>query len=464
MGDEREFKVIKDEDALREFGFGKKVMCNGETRSGEEVFLESLAQIIDIDRADGKSGKVGEVVGYQFSELYPRTLGPPFDANTKSRVYKLIFDAVPEDFGNRGLAVRHDVIMKRDCDKRGSDVSDETFNIRRAVHIGAGNIPPQAYLDEGGAEKQILPIYLSGYVGEFNKRQVSAEQYLPHLNLQEILGVTDDPETIDKAVKKALDPVVLLHELLPIYRHKLEEAFGGPINGFDIDSNVFSLINLTDTLSKEASVIGLTEDERETLVKAFKHFTVKYVQNPELTTYIQIDGFPRHDILCSLVDAGNIRPGSRATHLGALLGHPSVYNKIKLRGSDIFSIFCRYIQTYLGKVEQIQGVRDEHIDKNQLNIGESPGLGLTITGLALATSYGVFDKAVREAGGTIHHYGSGSIDFRDFMLPAQEQLQILQEMGSTEDRKQARNIEIIYERKAIFKNRLHSIEGIREAK
>jgi len=223
---------------------------------------------------------------------------------------------------------------------------------------------------------QIFPRILRDKSGAFKKRRQILLETIREETLEE--KVAREGVAGLSTLSESLNPVVLLHELLPaqIARHK---DYGGSeldqiIKRID-DRDVFtnSTLKYLELLSGE-HIGGARRCELEKVTSELFYPLANPSDKNFFITTIQKDGYPFHNMFVSLIDGGSVVYGHRALHLGCLLGHPGIYNKLPVildnladtSGERVASRkkenLSRLISSYLSKCRLL--VSAEGLDRN----------------------------------------------------------------------------------------------------
>ena len=225
-------------------------------------------------------------------------------------------------------------------------------------------------------QTQIFPRILRDKSGAFKKRR----QLLLELIREETLEEKVSREGIAglSTLSESLNPVVLLHEMLPAKIAKYKDYGGSELD--QIIKRIDDRDVFTPSILKYLELLGgkhISGTQKYELEKVTSEL-ISPLANPSdknfFITTIQKDGYPFHNMFVSLIDGGSVVYGHRALHLGCLLGHPGIYNKLPVildnladtSGERVASRkkenLSRLISSYLSKCRLL--VSAEGLDRN----------------------------------------------------------------------------------------------------
>ncbi|MBU2496794.1 MAG: hypothetical protein KJ767_01935 [Nanoarchaeota archaeon] len=242
------------------------------------------------------------------------------------------------------------------------DSPEEGYEIEKAIlTVATKNIPLDDYSFANRPKIQLFPQLLSiggTAANEFDLRKILLLEKIGKKSLEERFLEKEHADW--RCVVPALNPVILLHQKLPQYEDEIYSLLhpNGKrkqrIERFDKDyylrkfsKYVSILANKDAFLSKKTDIYSKEIDEENTK-KAFNLIAESLMEpkNPKMVTFIQKDGYPWHNMIESLVDAGGVVHGHRAFHLGTLIGHPSIFLKLEDRERAIKEITKSYIERW----------------------------------------------------------------------------------------------------------------------
>ena len=238
---------------------------------------------------------------------------------------------------------------------------EDAYEIEKAIlTISTKNIPLDDY-SFSNRKIQLFPQLLSiegSAAREFDLRKILLLEKIGKKSLEERFLEKEHADW--RCVVPALNPMVLLHERLPKYKDEIDSLIdpGGKrkikLERFDKDyylrkfaRYVLILANKDAFLSKKMDMFS-TEINEENTKKAFSLIAEQLImpKYEEMITFIQKDGYPWHNMIESLVDAGGVVYGHRAFHLGTIVGYPTVFLKLEDRENAIKEITKSYIERW----------------------------------------------------------------------------------------------------------------------
>ena len=278
-------------------------------------------------------------------------------------------------------------------------------------------MPPAIYRDLlPDHELQAFPMLLSINSKAFGKRRSLLLQAIKEETLED--RVSESNMSGLSTILNALNPVVLLHEVMPRRMKESELELLKNNESLDLkrieNGNYFvgSVIQYLEIIN-EREISGT---QKEGLTRGIKEIADKLI-NPTnkdfMITTIQKDGFPFHNMFISLVDAGGVVYGHRAFHLGCLLGHPSVYGRLW----DPKENLNKTISAYLSKCR---------IAGNGSGYLLSGGRELEKELLDATYAAAIFGN-LKVAAGIIHHRSGESI--KPYLNTAEDQLKYFGDRG-----------------------------------
>jgi hypothetical protein len=141
----------------------------------------------------------------------------------------------------------------------------------------------------------------------------------------------------------ALDLPVFLHDRVPSYDTKvpkLKEIMAKSMTMREYAKSFSTIV--------QASAV-LTREEKAEVSGSFESVARACLLQKDMETLIQYDGRPWHIDTDCFLDIGTLRKGARGMHLGALFGHPSIFNSmenledtLKILLVDTYDKFKRY--------------------------------------------------------------------------------------------------------------------------
>ena len=267
----------------------------------------------------------------QLGELYPAV---------KEEIKQMIYPEEVKSLSFAPLEAWGEQGTRSDTYRVVTEGSSKDYIIKRYLNGNENGsykdfITEKAVLKIGNDKMEgLFPKLLSYNNEEFNKRKML---------LLEIVNKDTLEQTIAKKREKnekvsfreaewesALDPLVRLHRGL--YRHlgfinqELNSLSNGKFKELEIASPEEYKTKFSTALGKVFGEIPL--DARDEI--AGKFFDLSHgINKKEYESIIQFDGYPWHNTLTSLIDAGCVKVGSCAHHIGSLFGNSIFYSVLE---------------------------------------------------------------------------------------------------------------------------------------
>ena len=250
-------------------------------------------------------------------------------------------------------------VEKRKCEFILKKYNDQlTFEKEKTVLVEADKSVgffPYAFTENKAIG--IFPKPLSHNYNYFNEKNLILMDSILSFTLEKRMEDAERESIYWGEIKSALDPIVLLHDLLPYRRKDIKE-------GAEVISHRKYIRNSLRGIEILKEYLMLSNNDKMNLQEDLLEMD-SYLSKEKNITTIQKEGYPWHNMFRSLVSA-NIGKGNRALHLGYLFGHPSVYNKLKNVGDAIKNL-CEEYQWRREKLAEQEGSSfDKDIDTSTL--------------------------------------------------------------------------------------------------
>ena len=161
----------------------------------------------------------------------------------------------------------------------------------------------------------------------------------------------------DASLIHFLDPVIALHSSEKKYVSEIEQRLSELSKDSDVKVSALEKLTSEDYTSKVLNYCGVKNPEFKGLLQEkFNGLFQKYFMNENLQALVQHDGYPWNITGERMIDPGDMKFGPRVMHLGCLLGHPSVFNRIRNRVKGIDRIL-EYYTNCSGKQKFFEEIR-----------------------------------------------------------------------------------------------------------
>lgn len=220
-----------------------------------------------------------------------------------------------------------------------------------------------------------------GAAKAFRDRRLLLLEPIRDKSLLEIVTSNIEKLVID-LIYPSLAPVLLLHVTLPERLAEREKTL--PLKRLTSSYYTGSFIRYLQILAGngEFSSAQIVFLERE-----FENASRSFVapMNEELNTIVQGDGYPHHNMMSSLIDAGCLARGNRALQLGCLLGHPAIFVRLRNPKGAAKNVMENYFSKWRRLSEkEFAGMSREKIDSMQNELVNSIYPAMLFSNLKLA--------------------------------------------------------------------------------
>jgi len=206
----------------------------------------------------------------------------------------------------------------------------------------------------------IFPKLLSYNNEKFNKKKMLLLEIVNEDTLEQRIEKRkkENNKVSFREVEGALDPLVKLHRglygHLELINQELNSLSEGKFKELDLVAPEEYKTKFSIALEK---VFGYIPSEARNEITE-KFFDVsKEINRKEYESIIQFDGYPWHNTLTSLIDAGCVKVGSCAHHLGSLFGNSGIYNALENPREALSHIATMYL-IKTGKEKEINNFKD----------------------------------------------------------------------------------------------------------
>ena len=173
----------------------------------------------------------------------------------------------------------------------------------------------------------------------------------PSENLEDQIKLKQKVSSLD--IVEALNPINLLHDYIPSRHYIDKKEPNGKEIGIGTKEEVLEKrLDIPDfdysgyLKNVEAGIYTLfdaDDSKKKSAYESLEKVSNSFMCNEDFKTTIQSEGYPHHDFITTLVDASNVCRGPRALHLGCLIGHPAVFNRLDNQKEAIPDLIKGYL-------------------------------------------------------------------------------------------------------------------------
>lgn len=240
----------------------------------------------------------------------------------------------------------------------------ENFENEYRVRYNATEIGKQTYkklnIGESTTDIQIYPELLSSGFKPYREKGLMLEGFVEDATFHQRMYKDPLHKTeLDKTVKFTykdfhlpLNPLVLHHWLLRAHLKEKEVNIKKKKDKVIPDLRRVPTMDYVTEIFSAMYDLGMVNKEIE---EPLKELTNHYLTNENLESIIHDNAYPWTNTNSCLLDAGNVKIGSIALDIGALVGgFPAVFNNLK---GDVAETIERIAEDYLWKANQLKRER-----------------------------------------------------------------------------------------------------------